>query len=86
MNLRTKTTPELTERQSEIIKMYKRAPVSDDPKTTMPEQMQQRVIGTLNNKVNQLIQERKEKVAAFDLRCWGEWKQRDDRGEAASGQ
>ena len=66
--------------------MYKRAPVSDDPKTTMPEKRQQRVIVTLTNKVNELIRERKEKVAAFDLGCWEEWKRRDDREEAASGQ
>ena len=70
----------------EIIKMYKRAPVSDDPKTTMPEKRQQRAVRTFTNKVNQLSRERKEKVAAFDLGYREEWKQRDDRGEAATGQ
>ena len=40
----------------------------------------------VTNKVNQLIRERKEKVATFDLGCREEWKQRDDRGEAATGQ
>ena len=80
------TTPELMERLIEIIKMYKRAPVSDNPKVTTPKQRQQRVVGTLTKKVNQLSRERNEKVAAFDLGCWEEWKRRDDRGEAASGQ
>ena len=47
---------------------------------------EQRVIATLTNKVNQLIRERKEKVTAFDLGLREEWKQHDDRGEAATGQ
>ena len=36
--------------------------------------------------MNQLSRERKEKVAAFDLGCREEWKRRDDREEAATGQ
>ena len=66
--------------------MYKNALVSDEPKITMPEHRQQRVVGILTNKVNQLSRERKEKVAVFDSGCWEEWKRRNDRGEAATGQ
>ena len=39
----------MTKRLIEIIKMYKRAPVSDEPKTTMPEQRQQRVTALGSN-------------------------------------
>ena len=66
--------------------MYKRDPVPDERKTMIPEKRQQQVVGTPTNKVNQLNQERKEKVAVFDLGCREEWKRRDDRGQTVTGQ
>ena len=61
-NCNQKTIPQLTDRLIEIIKMFKNVPVPDDPNTTMPQKMQQPVVGTLNHKVRQLNRERGEKL------------------------
>ena len=48
----------MIDRLIEIIKIFKNVPVPDDPNTTMPQNKQQPVVGTLTHKVIQLNQER----------------------------
>ena len=47
--------------------MYRGKPVPDEPKTTMQEQKQQPVVGTLISKVKQLEIENTKKIEGFNL-------------------
>ena len=75
-NCKQKTIPQLTDRLIEIINMFKKFPVPDDPNTTMPQRKQQPVVGTLTRKVIQFNQGREEKLEAFNMGCWKEWERR----------
>ena len=49
--------------------MYKGKPVPDEPKTTMREQKQQPVVGTLISEVKQLEIKNTKKIEGFNLEC-----------------
>ena len=75
---------QLTARLIEILNMYKGKPVPEEPKTTMQEQKQQPVVGTLISKVKHLETERTKKIKGFNVECRKEWKRRTESGEAAT--
>ena len=81
-----KTTPQLTDRLIEIIKMFNNVLVPDEPNTTMPQIKQQPVVGALTHKVRQLNRKREEQLEQFNMGCQKEWERWGVSGEAATGQ
>ena len=63
------SVPQLTAKLIEVLKTYKGKPVPDKPETTMLRRRQLSVVGTLIEKVKQLVFENARKIDDFDTKA-----------------